>query len=143
MRGVAPADAGVAPGVQVRVLEALHDRRVNPLAVQEASLRHIAVKRPYDAQGLHTADNGATVQDRRLLYLDMLKEVTAILNESVETLPPDRVRMLVAQFGETMRTAAKIQSKAGIATGGPGTVRLPTGAGGGERNRLAGEARRI
>lgn len=143
MCGKPPTDAGVAPGVQVRVLEALHNRRVSPRAVQEASSRRSGVKRPHDAQELHTAENGATAQDRRLLYLDMLKEVTAILSESVETLPPDRVRTLVAQFGEDMRTAASIHSHVGIATGNPGAVRSPTGAGGGVRNsRLAGEASR-
>ena len=75
------------------------------------------------------------------MYLDMLKEVTAIVIAAVETLPPDAIRMLVAQFGENVRTAARIRSGAGIAMGNSNTVRLPADAGGGERSRSADETR--
>lgn len=129
--------------MQVRVLNALHNRRVSRRAVQEASSLCGGAKRPHDAQESHTTEKGPTAQDRQLLHVDMLKEVTTVVSEAVEALPPDTVRMLVAQFGENMRTAARVQSETRRAMGILGEVFLPTGAGSGERNSPPGETRRI
>ena len=46
------ADAGLKPAQQAVVLEALHDRRVNPRAIQNEVIRHRGGGRPYDAQDL-------------------------------------------------------------------------------------------
>ena len=72
---------------------------------------------------------GATPQDRRFLYVDCTKRTTAALGVGVETIEPDHhlLNHLVTSFVAQVERAASVGSRAGIAIGNPGVVRLPAG----------------
>eukprot|EP00904_Undaria_pinnatifida_P011758 jgi/Undpi1/7712/HiC_scaffold_23.g10185.m1 len=85
-----------------------------------------------------------TPQDRRLLYVDFLKETTAAVNLGVETVPPEALRALVRQFKAGVVQAARLGSSAEssgpLPVANPKVVRLPSARGKGKRQRGSHES---
>ena len=71
------------------------------------------------------AQTGQSSQDRRLLYVEMLKKATAAVSSGVQLVPPDTTRAFVQAFESSMHTAATISSGQGAILGNPLAVRHP------------------
>ena len=71
------------------------------------------------------AQTGQSSQDRRLLYMEMLKKATAAVSSGVQLVPPDTVRAIVQTFESSMHTAAMVSSGQGAVLGNPLAVRQP------------------
>lgn len=48
--------------------------------------------------------------DRRLLYVDMIKQANAVVSAGVQTVAPETVRAIVQTFAASMNAAAMISS---------------------------------
>ena len=68
---------------------------------------------------------GQSSQDRRLLYVEMLKRTTAAVSSGVQLVPPDTVRAIVQTFESSLNAAARISSGEGAVLGNPQAVRQP------------------
>ena len=87
-------------------------------------------------------EHGPTVQDRRKLYVDLLKKSTAIVAKGVDTVDPETLRHMFATFEAQVEQAARIGSGTGVVVGNPDTVRLPAGKRlGSKRHKSSVEAR--
>ncbi|CAN0372914.1 unnamed protein product [Ectocarpus sp. 12 AP-2014] len=71
------------------------------------------------------AQTGQSSQDRRLLYVEMLKKTTAAVSSGVQLVPPDTMRAIVQTFESSMNAAAMISSGQGAVLGNPQAVRQP------------------
>lgn len=71
------------------------------------------------------AQAGHSSQDRRLLYVEMLKTTTATVSSGVQHVPPDVMRAIVKTFESSMKAAAMISSGQGAVLGNPQAVRQP------------------
>ena len=71
------------------------------------------------------AQTGRSSQDRRLLYVEMLKKATVAVSSGVQLVPPDTMRAIVQTFESSMNTTAMISSGQGAVPGNPQAVRQP------------------
>ena len=71
------------------------------------------------------AQTGQNSQDRRLLYVELLKKATAAVSSGVQLVPPDTMGAIVQTFESSMHTAAMIPSGQGAVLGDPLAVRQP------------------
>ncbi|CAB1104350.1 unnamed protein product [Ectocarpus sp. CCAP 1310/34] len=69
--------------------------------------------------------NARAIQDRRLLYVDMVKRTNAAVSAGVELVPPDTLRAIVETFESSLNAAARISSGQGVVLGNPQAVRQP------------------
>ena len=74
-------------------------------------------------------------QDRRLLYVEMLKKTTAVVSSGVQLVPPDTLRAIVKTFETSMNAAARISSGQGAVLGNPKAVRQPAARSKGAREK--------
>lgn len=78
----------------------------------------------------------SSLQDRQFLYVDLLKRTTAAVSEGIEAVHPDTLRQLVASFVLQVRTASRIESRAGVSVASPdAAVRLPASSSNGKKPR--------
>lgn len=59
-------------------------------------------------------EHGPTIQDRRKLYVDLLKKSTAIVAKGVDTVDPETLRHMFATFEAQVEQAARIGSGTGV-----------------------------
>lgn len=85
------------------------------------------------------AQTGQSCQDRRLLYVDMLKQATAAVSAGVQTVPPETMRAIVKNFASSINTAGMISSGQGAVLGNTQAVRLPPARGHGAREKSSTE----
>ena len=85
------------------------------------------------------AQTGQSSQDRRLLYVEMLKRTTAAVSSGVQLVPPDTVRAIVQTFESSLNAAARISSGEGAVLGNPQAVRQPAVRSQGARERSSVE----
>lgn len=69
-------------------------------------------------------ENGHTVQDRRKLYVVLLKKSTAVVAKGVESVKPETLRHIFATFAAQVEQAARIESGTGFVLGNAETIRL-------------------
>ena len=72
-------------------------------------------------------ENGPTVQDRRKLYADLLKQSTAMIAQGVETLDAQTLRQIFEACRTQINQAARVGLGTGVVVGNPDTVRSPAG----------------
>lgn len=81
-------------------------------------------------------EKGASAQDRRLLYVDLVKRTTVAVGVGVGAVNPDTLRELVASFELQVRDAARRDLAAGRAMSSPdASVQLPPNISSGKRPR--------
>ena len=72
-------------------------------------------------------ENGPTVQDRCKLYVDLLKQSTAMIAQGVETVDAETLRQIFEGCRTQINQAARIELGTGVVVGNPDTVRLLAG----------------
>ena len=108
------------------MLKALHNRRVNTRAVQNAAFQHSGGEN-IQSTLVRMKENWPKVQDRRKLYVDLLKQSTAMIAQGVETVDAETLRQIFETCRTQINQAARIGLGAGLVVGNPDTVRLPAG----------------
>ena len=85
------------------------------------------------------AQTGQSTQDRRLLYVEMLKKATAAVSSGAQLVPPDTMRAIVQTFESSINTAAMISSGQEAVLGNPQAVRQPAVGSQGTREKSSVE----
>ena len=150
-------DAGFKPAVQGKIIEALTGERPNTRAIQNHAAAHRRRKTPYDTVAVggtwqaipenatiesrlqRVAQTGQSTQDRRLLYVEMLKKATAAVSSGAQLVPPDTMRAIVQTFESSINTAAMISSGQEAVLGNPQAVRQPAVGSQGTREKSSVE----
>eukprot|EP00904_Undaria_pinnatifida_P010515 jgi/Undpi1/6594/HiC_scaffold_20.g09073.m1 len=86
------------------------------------------------------AQTGQSSQERRLLYVEMLKRTSAAVSSGVQLVPPDTLRAIVQTFESSLNAAARISSGEGAVVGNPQAVRQPAARSQGSRQRSSIES---
>eukprot|EP00904_Undaria_pinnatifida_P003346 jgi/Undpi1/13011/HiC_scaffold_7.g02675.m1 len=86
------------------------------------------------------AQAGQSSQERRLLYVEMLKRTSAAVSSGVQLVPPDTLRAIVQTFESSLNAAARISSGEGAVVGNPQAVRQPAARSQGSRQRSSIES---
>eukprot|EP00904_Undaria_pinnatifida_P011692 jgi/Undpi1/7653/HiC_scaffold_23.g10126.m1 len=86
------------------------------------------------------AQTGQSSQERRLLYVEMLKRTSAAVSSGVQLVPPDTLRAIVQTFESSLNAAARISSGEGAVVGNPQAVRQPAARSQGTRQRSSIES---
>eukprot|EP00904_Undaria_pinnatifida_P011860 jgi/Undpi1/7804/HiC_scaffold_23.g10277.m1 len=79
-------------------------------------------------------------QERRLLYVEMLKRTSAAVSSGVQLVPPDTLRAIVQTFESSLNAAARISLGEGAVVGNPQAVRQPAARSQGSRQRSSIES---
>ena len=69
--------------------------------------------------------SGPSVQDRRVLYADLVKRTQAVISFAADSVEPDLACTITESWERQMRDAATVGSGQRLALGNPDTVRLP------------------
>eukprot|EP00904_Undaria_pinnatifida_P010030 jgi/Undpi1/6157/HiC_scaffold_20.g08641.m1 len=83
------------------------------------------------------AQTGQSSQERRLLYVEMLKRTRAAVSSGVQLVPPDTLRAIVQTFESSLNAAARISSGEGAVVGNPQAERQPAARSQGSSSGLA------
>eukprot|EP00904_Undaria_pinnatifida_P011890 jgi/Undpi1/7831/HiC_scaffold_23.g10304.m1 len=86
------------------------------------------------------AQTGQSSQERRLLYVEMLKRTRAAVSSGVQLVPPDTLRAIVQTFESSLNAEARISSGEGAVVGNPQAVRQPAARSQGSRQRSSIES---
>ena len=99
----------------------------DPTPPSEGRWKAIAEGGTIQSTLMQMKENGPTVQDRRKLYVDLLKESTAMIAQGVDTVDAETLRQIFAACKTQISQAGRIGLGAGVVVGNPETVRLPAG----------------
>ena len=107
--------------------DAIRKAPVVPTGGQAGRCQAITDTTTIESSLVDLKEKGATPQDRRFLYVDCIKRITAVLGVGVGTIEPDHLlNHLVTSFVAQVGRAASVGSGARITVGNPNVVRLPS-----------------
>ena len=107
--------------------DAIREAPVVPTGGQAGRWQAITDTTTIESSLVHLKEKGATPQDRRFLYVDRIKRITAALGVGVEIIELDHhlLNHLVTSFVAHVERAASVGLRAGIAVGNVDVVQLP------------------